>query len=199
MESTSTQKHTTTGVDLARIREAIAPVLSAHGISLVDLAWLTEQGGWVLRVTIEREGSVERGGGVTLDDCADVSREVSALLDADDPIAPHYNLEVSSPGVDRPLRTEAELARFVGQTAKVKLSRPAPDGQRLLRGALAEAPAGRVAVIVDGKRVEVAFADVAQANLVFELAAQPKKGKASTREPGAPHAKRVRAEPRKSS
>ena len=189
MESTSTQKHTTTGVDLARIREAIAPVLSAHGISLVDLAWLTEQGGWVLRVTIEREGSVERGGGVTLDDCADVSREVSALLDADDPIAPHYNLEVSSPGVDRPLRTEAELARFVGQTAKVKLSRPAPDGQRLLRGALAEAPAGRVAVIVDGKRVEVAFADVAQ----------PKKGKASTREPGAPHAKRVRAEPRKSS
>ena len=199
MESTSTQKHTTTGVDLARIREAIAPVLSAHGISLVDLAWLTEQGGWVLRVTIEREGSIERGGGVTLDDCADVSREVSALLDADDPIAPHYNLEVSSPGVDRPLRTEAELARFVGQTAKVKLSRPAPDGQRLLRGALAEAPAGRVAVIVDGKRVEVAFADVAQANLVFELAAQPKKGKAATREPGAPHAKKVRAEPRKSS
>lgn len=61
MESTSTQKHTTTGVDLARIREAIAPVLSAHGISLVDLAWLTEQGGWVLRVTIEREGSIERG------------------------------------------------------------------------------------------------------------------------------------------
>lgn len=199
MESTSTQKHTTTGVDLARIREAIAPVLSAHGISLVDLAWLTEQGGWVLRVTIEREGSIERGGGVTLDDCADVSREVSALLDADDPIAPHYNLEVSSPGVDRPLRTEAELARFVGQTAKVKLSRPAPDGQRLLRGALAEAPTGRVAVIVDGKRVEVAFADVAQANLVFELAAQPKKGKPAAREPHAKHAKRVRAEPRKSS
>lgn len=199
MESTSTQKHTTTGVDLARIREAIAPVLSAHGICLVDLAWLTEQGGWVLRVTIEREGSIERGGGVTLDDCADVSREVSALLDADDPIAPHYNLEVSSPGVDRPLRTEAELARFVGQTAKVKLSRPAPDGQRLLRGALAQAPAGRVAVIVDGKRVEVAFADVAQANLVFELAAQPKKRKPAAREPGAPHAKKVRAEPRKSS
>jgi ribosome maturation factor RimP len=176
MENSSTQKHTQTGVDLARVREAIVPVLSAHGVSLVDLEWVTDRGGWVLRVTIEREGSTDQGGGVTLDDCADVSRAVSAVLDADDPIAPHYNLEVSSPGVDRPLRTEAEFARFTGKLARVKLSRPAPDGQRLLRGTLESAPEGRVAVEVDGKRIEVPFADVAEANLVFELAPRAKKG-----------------------
>jgi ribosome maturation factor RimP len=176
MENSSTQKHTQTGVDLARIREAIAPVFSAHGVSLVDLEWATDRGGWVLRVTIEREGSTDQGGGVTLDDCADVSRAVSSVLDTDDLIAPHYNLEVSSPGVDRPLRTAAEFARFTGKLAKVKLSRPAPDGQRLLRGPLEAASEGRIAVSVDGKRIEVPFADVAEANLVFELAPQPKKG-----------------------
>lgn len=175
METSNTQKTNQTGVDLARIREAIAPVFFAHGVSLVDLEWLTDRGGWVLRITIEREGSLDQGGGVTLDDCADVSRDVSAVLDAEDLIAPHYNLEVSSPGLDRPLRTPAEFARFVGQTAKVKLARPAPDGQRLLRGHLEEAPAGKVAVNVDGKRIEVPFADVTEANLVYELAQQPKK------------------------
>ncbi|APR81055.1 Hypothetical protein A7982_06402 [Minicystis rosea] len=176
MENSSAQKPTQTGIDLARIREAIGPVLSAHGVSLVDLEWTTERVGWVLRVTIEREGTTDQGGGVTLEDCADVSRDVSSVLDTEDLIAPHYNLEVSSPGLDRPLRTPAEFARFVGQTAKVKLSRPAPDGQRVLRGTLdASEGEGRIAVIVDGKRIEVPFADVAQANLVFELAPAPKK------------------------
>jgi len=184
MENSSTQKHNTTGVDLARIREAIAPVLSAHGVSQVDLEWATDRSGWILRLTIEREGSADQGGGVTLADCADVSRDVSSVLDVEDLIAPHYNLEVSSPGLDRPLRTAAEFARFTGKQAKVKLSRPAPDGQRLLRGTLEEAPEGRVAVNVDGKRIEVPFSDVAQANLVFELAPQPKKTSRERKRPG---------------
>lgn len=178
METNETQKPSTThGVDLARIREAIAPVLSAHGISLVDLEWATDRGGWVLRVTIEREGSLDQGGGVTLEDCVDASREVSSVLDAEEMISAHYNLEVTSPGLDRPLRTQAEFSRFVGKLAKVKLSRPAPDGQRLLRGALAAAPEGNIAVIVDGKRIEAPFADVSEANLVFELTPQPKAGR----------------------
>jgi ribosome maturation factor RimP len=166
------------GVDLARVRAAIGPVLSAHGVSLVDLEWLTDRGGWVLRVTIEREGTSDLGGGVSLEDCADVSRDVSSVLDVEELIPHRHHLEVSSPGLDRPLRTEADMARFAGSTAKVKLSRPAPDGQRVLRGTLDQAPAGRVAVIVDGKRVEVPFADVAEANLVFELTPQPKKAPA---------------------
>jgi ribosome maturation factor RimP len=162
------------GVDLERVRALLAPVLSARGVVLVDLEWLTDRGGWVLRVTLERQGSTEQGGGVTLEDCADVSRDASAVLDVEDLIPQHYHLEVSSPGIDRPLRALADFVRFTGKTAKVKLSRPAPDGQRLLRGTLVEAAEGAVAMVVDGKRIEVPFADVTEANLVFELGAQPK-------------------------
>jgi ribosome maturation factor RimP len=164
-------------VDLGRVRAAIAPAVAAHGVSLVDVEWETDRVGWVLRITIEREGSaVSPTHGVTLDDCADVSRDVSAVLDADEELVPHHHhLEVSSPGVDRPLRTEADFARFAGQVAKVKLARPAPDGQRLLHGPLDAAPAGRVAVVVDGKRIEVPFADVVEARLSFEMGGQPKK------------------------
>jgi ribosome maturation factor RimP len=194
-QSTENEQEIKAGVDLARLRAAVAPVVSAHGVVLVDLEWQTDRAGWVLRITIEREGishpggrpgalADDAGGGVTLDDCADVSRAVSEMLDgidsldAEHPIIPqHYHLEVSSPGLDRPLRTQAEFARFAGKSAKVKLGRPAPDGQRLLRGTLDRAPEGRVAVLVDGKRVEVPFADIVEAHLVFELTAQPKKKK----------------------
>jgi ribosome maturation factor RimP len=163
------------GVDLTRIRAAVAPVLSAHGVVLVDLDWLTDRSGWVLRLTIEREGSTEQSGGVTLDDCTEVSRDASSVLDVEDLIPHRYSLEVSSPGLDRPLKSEAEFARFAGKTAKVKLAHPAPDGQRVLRGTLDRADAGKVAVIVDDNRIEVPFADVAEAQLVFELHPQPKK------------------------
>lgn len=163
------------GVDLDKVRAVLAPLLSVHGVELVDLAWLTERVGWTLRVTIERPSSTDAGGGVTLDDCAEVSRDASAALDVADVIPHHYHLEVSSPGLDRPLRTPAEFARFAGKLAKVKLAEPAPDGQKVLRGTLAEAPEGTVALIVDGRRVEVPFASVAEAQLVFELHGQPKK------------------------
>ncbi len=111
---------------------------------------------------------------MSLEDCAEVSRDASAVLDVDDLIPQHYHLEVSSPGIDRPLRAPGDFVRFAGEGAKVKLARPAPDGQRVLRGVIAEAPEGQVAMVVDGKRIEVAFADVAEANLVFELKRQPK-------------------------
>jgi ribosome maturation factor RimP len=173
------------GVDLARVRASLGPVLSAHGVVLVELEWLTERSGWVMRLTIEREGAgAAPGGGVTLEDCAEVSRDASAVLDVEDLVHHRYSLEVSSPGLDRPLRSPADFVRFAGQTAKVKLSRPAPDGQRVLRGELAEAPEGRVAVVVDGKRVEVAHADVAEAHLVFELKPKPKPSVARPRREG---------------
>jgi len=179
MDQHSTQQETKkAGVDLARVRDAIAPVLATHGVLLVDLEFLTERAGWTLRITIEREGSGagDNGFGVTLEDCADVSRDISSVLDVEDLIPQEqYNLEVSSPGLDRPLRTAADFVRFVGKAAKVKLKHPAPDGQRLLRGLLVEAPEGKVAVIVDGKRIEAPLDDIAQANLVYELSTQPKK------------------------
>jgi ribosome maturation factor RimP len=181
----NTEQHIKGGVDLSRVRAALGPVLSAHGVSLVDLEWTTDRAGWTLRVTIERPGSLEDGGGVTLEDCAEVSRDSSAVLDVEDLIPQHYHLEVSSPGLDRPLRTEDEFARFTGRLVKVKLSKPAPDGQRVLRGLLDDAGGGKVAVVVDGKRIEAPFADVVEANLVFELSSQPKRGPHS-RSPGQP-------------
>ncbi len=173
-------------VDIEQIRSYIAPVLAAHGVELVDILWTSDRSGWILRLTIERVDApfVPDGvHGVTLEDCVEVSRDSSAALDAADVIAPRYHLEVSSPGLDRPLRTAKEFARFVGQTVKVKLSKPASDGQRVLRGKLAAANDGKVAVEVDGKRLEAPLDHVVEAHLVFELEAQPKKG------PRAQHAK----------
>src|SRR5438067_4300578 len=95
----ATEQQIKAGVDLGRVRATLGPVLSAHGVVLVDLLWLTERAGWTLRLTIEREGSVEQGGGVTLEDCVEVSRDASAVLDVEDLIPHHYNLEVSSPGL----------------------------------------------------------------------------------------------------
>lgn len=165
------------GVDLGRVRALLAPVLASHGVLLVDLEWLTERVGWTLRLTIEREGGgpSNLAGGVTLEDCADVSRDASSVLDVEDVIPHRYNLEVSTPGLERPLRAAADFQRFVGKLAKVKLSHPAPDGQKVLRGEIAAADPGVVALVVDGKRVEAPFADVVDAHLVFELTPQPKK------------------------
>jgi ribosome maturation factor RimP len=164
------------GVDLGRVHAALEPVLSAHGVELVDLEWATDRAGWVLRLTIERPGHAGDAFGVTLEDCVEVSRDASQVLDVGDLIAQSYHLEVSRPGLDRPLKREADFSRFTGRLAKVKLSRPAGDGQRVLRGTLEAAASGRVAIVADGKRVEVPFADIAEANLVFELTPQPKKG-----------------------
>ena len=170
------------GIDLNRVRAVLGPVLAAHGVDLVDLEWTTQRTGWTLRLTIERAGSMEASGGVTLEDCVEVSRDASAVLDVEDFIAPHYQLEVSSPGLDRPLRSEADFVRFRGRLARVKLAKPAPDGQRVLRGILDAAPDGAVAVLVEAaggapeKRIAVPFTDIVEANLVFELTPQPKKG-----------------------
>jgi ribosome maturation factor RimP len=184
------------GVDLEKVRAALLPVLTAHGVEPVEIEWLTERSGWTLRVTIERIGatSSDASGGVSLEDCVEVSRDCSAVLDVEDLIAQHYSLEVSSPGLDRKLRGPADFVRFRGQLAKVKLARPAPDGQRVLRGHLEEAPEGSIAVNVDGKRIEVPAADVEEARLVYELQTGQKKGKpgkggrktASSRDRGRP-------------
>jgi len=171
---------------LASVRALVAPLCVAHGVDLVDIAW----GGRVLRVTIERRDPAVKddphgtsGWGVTLDDCAELSREISRALDADEEIIPGaYSLEVSSPGLERDLRSEDDFRRFVGFPAKVKLNRPAPDGQRALRGRIeALTGAGATAALrmhVDGKDITVPFDTVTTAHLVYELpVATPNKAR----------------------
>jgi ribosome maturation factor RimP len=154
-------------------------------VDLVSLAWAPAR---TLRLTIERRSeapedpNAQSGWGVSLDDCAELSRDVSRALDADDFIPGHYSLEVSSPGLERDLYDEVDFRRFVGFLAKVKLSRPAPDGQRLLRGTILSltGPEGAAALTmrVDNKDITVPFDSVTSANLVYELPSNSAQAKA---------------------
>lgn len=158
------------GIHRAPLEAAITPVLRAHGVDTAEVSYQREPGGWVLRVTVE---SAETST-VQIGLLSEISRDLSAALDVADVIPNHYNLEVSSPGLDRPLRSARDYQRALGQVAKVYLLTPAPDGQKVLRGRLVEADAEAICLDVDGKPVTARLENVERAKLVFELAAQPK-------------------------
>jgi ribosome maturation factor RimP len=184
-------------VDLAVVRALAETFAIAHGVELFDVEWTSARAGNVLRVSIERplaapsDGPDDNGepgdgpppicAGVTIADCARLSRDLSTALDAEEVIAPRYTLEVSSPGADRPLRGEMDMRRYVGRIAKLKLAEPAADGQLVLRGAILSAADGVIQMEVDGNHHDVALDNVAQANLVVDLGAQKKGAK---RRPG---------------
>ena len=129
---------------LARIREAAERVVAAHGLELFDVELTRESQGWVVRVTIDRPGpAATPEDSVSIEDCSTVSRELSAILDVEDPLDRAYTLEVSSPGLDRPLRNEADFQRFAGRMASIVLNEPV-DGQTFFNG--------RIEGIDDGRR-----------------------------------------------
>ncbi len=100
------------------VAEIMKPIEEETGIELVDVEYRKESGGWVVRVIIDKIG------GITHDDCAIVSDKVGEGLDAGDPIPHQYRLEVSSPGIDRPLKTEKDFERFKGEMVEAKLFAP---------------------------------------------------------------------------
>ncbi|HEV2213438.1 MAG TPA: ribosome maturation factor RimP [Gammaproteobacteria bacterium] len=136
----------------------LEPAIGALGYELVELEFPPH----LLRIYIDREG------GVTVDDCEVVSRQVSAVLDVEDPIPGAYTLEVSSPGLDRPLRKEADFVRFAGERAKVELALP-KDGRRRFTGTLKGCEAGEVLIEVDGVDHRLPLADIDKARLVPEF------------------------------
>jgi ribosome maturation factor RimP len=123
------------GLDRDRVISAVEPILRAHGMDAVELAWRSGSSGWLLYLTVERPGSPDPSAGVTLDLCAELSRDLSAALDVADCMPGRYRLEVGSPGIDRALYGVGDYARFSGRHAKIKLLQPV-DGQRVLRGCL---------------------------------------------------------------
>jgi len=143
----------------------LAPVIADLALELVGIEFSPNQGGSVLRVYIDEP---ERG--VTIDDCERVSREISALLDVNDPVAGHYTLEVSSPGLERPLFTPEHFARFVGSEVKLTLNLPLA-GRRRFQGLVRAVEGDRITLEQDGAPVEIAHANVARANLVPDYAA----------------------------
>lgn len=139
------------------------PVVEGAGLELVDVIYTVERGGAVLRVFIDKPG------GVTIDDCAEVSRELGAVLDVDDTLSKRYSLEVSSPGLDRALKKEKDFLRFSGRNVKIRTREP-QDGRRNFKGALEGVENGKV-VIVDpaGVRLAILLEDIEKANLTAEF------------------------------
>ncbi|WP_455488401.1 ribosome maturation factor RimP [Haemophilus sp.] len=111
---------------------------------------------------------IDKEGGVTVDDCADVSRQVSAILDVEDPIADKYNLEVSSPGLDRPLFTLPQFERYVGQDISVYLRIPVME-RRKWQGKLERIENDMVTLIVDDQEQVLVFGNIQKANVVAKF------------------------------
>lgn len=161
----------------------VAPALAELGLECLGMEWNAGHGGGLLRVYID---ALQHGGdaanAVSVDDCEAASREISALLDVDDPIPGHYVLEVSSPGIERPLFNAVQFARFIGDEAKVTLKLPR-DGRRRLRGKIAAVAGKQIDMDVEGARIEIAEDEIESAHLVPDWSAlgynpQPKPGKA---------------------
>ena len=111
---------------------------------------------------------IDKEGGVTVDDCGDVSRQVSAILDVEDPIADKYNLEVSSPGLDRPLFTLPQFERYIGQDIAVHLRIPVME-RRKWQGKLERIENDMVILIVDGQEQVLVFGNIQKANVVAKF------------------------------
>jgi ribosome maturation factor RimP len=141
-----------------RLISLIEPLLTQLSYELVELEFVPGRGGGSLRIFIDRPE------GVGISDCERVSREVSALMDVEDPIPTAYSLEVSSPGDDRVLRTPAHFERFKGSRVLIELVAPR-DGRRRYTGMLQEVSATGVALEVDRQRVDVPFGEIAKARL----------------------------------
>jgi ribosome maturation factor RimP len=139
-----------------------API-GALGYELVELEFHPQGRGGLLRVYIDRDT------GVTVDDCEIVSRQVSAVLDVEDPIPGHYTLEVSSPGLDRPLRTPKDFARFAGEQARIDMELPI-EGRRRFAGTLKGCEAGEVTIEVDGALHKLPVGGISKARLVPNFA-----------------------------
>lgn len=144
-----------------RIAALIEPSLQAMGYDLVRVHY-SGGGRPVLQVMCERDAD----GSMTLDDCAEVSRAVSALLDVEDPIPEAYELEVSSPGIDRPLTRLKDFERFAGHEAKLELAAPV-DGRRRFRGIVKGVDGDRVLVAVGEDDVALPLAQIRAAKLVL--------------------------------
>lgn len=111
---------------------------------------------------------IDKEGGVGVDDCADVSRQVSAILDVEDPIADKYNLEVSSPGLDRPLFTLEQFQRYVGEDIAVHLRIPVLD-RRKWQGKLEKIENDMLTLIVDGQEQILIFGNIQKANVIAKF------------------------------
>jgi ribosome maturation factor RimP len=172
-----------------RLISIVEPVCNAAGFDLVELRFLLDQGGWVLRIAVDlplddaMDITLVPEERVDLEDCENLSRELSAVLDVEDPIPQAYSLEVSSPGIDRPLRTPVHFAHFADSEVKIQLAvgLQTPSGERknfrgILKGVEGDPGAEKVAIDVDGQVFHLPIDDIDHAKLVPDWDAVMKGG-----------------------
>jgi ribosome maturation factor RimP len=148
-----------------QLRALIEPVVADHGLELVDADLAHGAGQARLRVVVD---TPQGDGAVSIERCAELSRELATQLEAADAIPGSYRLEVSSPGLDRILAREKDFERARGAEVRVTTRQPL-DGRRHFRGRLLDYAIGRARMLVDGHEVEIPFAEVARAQRVYEF------------------------------
>lgn len=146
----------------AQVVSVVEPVVSGLGYSLIGAEFGQAENGQTLRVYIDKPE------GIVMEDCAKVSRQLNAVLDVEEPIKSAYLLEVSSPGVDRPLFTEAQFAEQIGEQVKVRMT-DGVNGRRNFKGQLVAVNDALAVVEVDGIDYELPVSDVEQAHLIGRL------------------------------
>lgn len=161
------------------IAELLQPTVQALGLELLGVEYLPAAGNATLRLYIDVSQAERQNRVVNIEDCEAVSREVSAQLDVQDPISDHYTLEVSSPGVDRPLFNAAHFARFIGEEVKVVLKLP-QEGRRRVQGHIVSVEGDRITLAFDNRQLTFAADNLDKARLMPDwvalgMAPQPKK------------------------
>jgi ribosome maturation factor RimP len=143
-----------------KLTDMLRPAVEEVGKELLGIEYISAGNNSVLRLFIDHEN------GIDVDDCAEVSRQVGAILDVEDPISSEFNLEVSSPGLDRPLFDKPHYKAVIGEIIEVKLSIPL-NGRRKFKGRLVAVENDTLIVTVDGEDYDLVLGNIVKANLVF--------------------------------
>ena len=150
------------GTAAKEVSHLIEPVLEEMDIELVDVEYVSDRGRPVLRITIDKQG------GVVIDDCAAVSREIGDLIDINDTLSGRYVLEVSSPGLNRRLKNEKDFVKAIGKKVRLKTVSPV-DGRRNFEGKLLSFEKGTLLMDMGDNQVRLSLIDLKKANLVYEF------------------------------
>jgi ribosome maturation factor RimP len=145
-----------------KVEEIITPCVQESGLELVDVEFVKEGGSWYLRIFIDKPG------GIDLEDCGQLSQKIDRLLDEKDLIPQSYHLEVSSPGIERPLKKISDYNRFAGEMALITTFVPF-DGKKKITGRITAARGDDIVIDSDGKELSIPFRQVASARLKVEF------------------------------
>ena len=149
----------------AELGALVEPVVVSHGLELVDLDLLKGRGPWVVRVIVD---TTEGDGRVSIERCAALSREIGFLLEAGDVIPNRYQLEISSPGLDRRLSREKDFQAACGSEVSLETRQPL-DGRRRFRGLLQGFEGGVARLLVDGREFEISFGSISRAHVIYHF------------------------------